>query len=116
MRTLRYILIMIVIALFTVPASAATWYVHPGGFGDATTIQDRVNLAGNGDVVLVAAGTYAGAGNVNVLVDSKSITVVSETGAYATIMDCQSGGRGFLFTNADGSIHRGASAVFSRCA
>lgn len=107
MRTLRYILIMIVIALLAVPVSAATWYVHPGGFGDATTLQDGVNLAADGDVVLVAAGTYTGAGNVNVLVDSKSITVVSESGANATIIDCQSGGRGFLFTNADGSILEG---------
>lgn len=104
MRTLRYILIMIVIALFAVPASGATWYVHPGGFGDATTIQAGVNLAASGDSVLVAAGTYTGAGNVNVLVDSKTVTIVSEAGAYTTVIDCQSGGRGFLFTNADGSI------------
>ncbi len=104
MRVRYSSLVAIVVFLSTTPVHALTWYVNPGGGGDATTIQGGVDLAANGDVVLVAPATYTGVGNVNVLVDSKSITVASQAGAYTTIIDCQSSGRGFLFTNADGSI------------
>jgi hypothetical protein len=56
--------------------------------------------------VVVAAGTYTGAGNVNVSVINKSITVTAAA-LYYTIIDCQGSGRGFIFSNADGSILEG---------
>ncbi|HXV14392.1 MAG TPA: hypothetical protein VEC56_09325 [Candidatus Krumholzibacteria bacterium] len=107
MRVRYRSLVAILVSLAATPVQAATWYVHPGGGGDTTTIQGGVDLAANGDSVLVAPGTYTGAGNVNVLVDSKSITIVSESTAYNTILDCQGSGQGFIFVNADGSVLHG---------
>jgi parallel beta-helix repeat protein len=107
MRILRYVLIAIVLALFVPPAAAATWYVHPGGAGDAVTIQGGIDLASSGDIVQVAPGTYTGPGNYNITIADKFLTITSETGAYFTVVDCQSLGRGFSFANADGSILEG---------
>jgi hypothetical protein len=42
----------------TAPAAARTWYVKADGTGDAPTIQAAIDSATNGDVVLVAPGTY----------------------------------------------------------
>jgi hypothetical protein len=80
-------------------ANAATWHVMPGGGGDAITIQAGINLASNGDVVLVAPGTYTGAGNFNINFNGKNITVTSELGAQVTIIDCQGAGGGFTLAN-----------------
>jgi hypothetical protein len=51
--------------------------------GDVATIQGAINLALNGDTVLVSDGTYAE--NVNFL--GKAITVTSVNGAAATTID-----------------------------
>jgi predicted outer membrane repeat protein len=82
---------------------AATWHVVPGGGGDATTIQGGIALASDGDVGLVAPGIYTGAGNVNVSLGGKTISVVSEAGAYGTIIDCQNSAQGFLIENGEGA-------------
>ena len=59
----------------------------------ATTIQDAVNAAGSGDIVLVAGGTYAtgsaptpGASIASRLVITKNITVKSVAGAKVTVI------------------------------
>jgi len=103
MRSIRYVSITIIMALCAAPASAVTWYVHPGGAGDALTIQGGVNLAASGDIVLVASGTYTGAGNVNVNFGGKAIAVTSESGAYFTVIDCQNTAQGFIFENGETS-------------
>src|SRR5690242_16654180 len=84
-------------------ASAATWHVDPAGGADATTIQAGINLASNGDVVIVAQGTYTGVGNRNIDFFGRNITVMSESGPQYTIVDCQGLGQGFKFVTGETS-------------
>lgn len=55
------------------PAGAADLLVDPLGSGDATTIQQGVDLAADGDTIVVLGGTYHG----DVVVDGKSVAIVS---------------------------------------
>jgi hypothetical protein len=67
------------------------------------TIQAAVDAALEGDVVLVADGTYTGPGNRDVDFGGKNITVRSANGPAACIIDCQTGGRGFVFQSGESS-------------
>ncbi len=53
------------------------------------TIQDGINAAEAGDVVLVADGVYTGPGFRDISFGTKMIHVVSENGPENTIIDCQ---------------------------
>lgn len=64
---------------------------------DQPTLQAGINAAAQGDLVLVAPGIYTGSGNRDVRFNGKIITVRSEGGAEATIVDCQNLGNGFIF-------------------
>ena len=77
-------------------AHAATIYIKPDGTGDQPTIQAGVNLAFSGDTILLAAGTFVGAGNKDVSF-GKDLVVTSESGAAVTIIDCEGSGRGFNY-------------------
>jgi len=70
---------------------------------DKTTIQGGINVAVNGDTVLVADGTYTGAGNRDIDFGGRAIVVMSENGPEATIIDCQRAGRGFHFHSRENS-------------
>ncbi len=68
-------------------------------------IQTAIDCASNGDTVLVAAGTYTGAGNRDIELFSKSIVVMSESGPEMTIIDCETkNNRGFY-------IHHGEDTM-----
>ena len=79
------------------PSFAAVINVSP----QKLTIQEGIDLAETGDTVLVADGIYRGAGNVNIDFKGKKITVKSENGPEATVIDCEStpNTRGFIFQN-----------------
>jgi len=111
----RQILISSLILLFIQNfVSASTFYVPSR---DYPTIQSAINTAVNGDVVVVAPGVYAGAGNINLSFGGKAITVKSTINPAnpnpaiiaATIIDCggQPAGSGvanraFWFHNSEG--------------
>lgn len=66
------------------------------------TIQAGIDATYDGDVVLVADGTYVGAGNKNLDFNTMAIIVKSEHGPASTIIDCESDGRGFIFQSGEG--------------
>lgn len=98
----KALLVSTLVLAFSTGAHAATWHVIPGGGGDATTIQAGIDLAVDGDVVMVAPGTYRGAGNVNLTFNGKNITLQSEAGPGQTIIDCELTSWGVRFWNGEG--------------
>lgn len=86
--------------LFLSPAiaQARTWFIEPGGSGDAPTIQAGVDSAAPGDTVLLAPGTFSGAGNAAIDFFGKIIVLTSVEGADVTVIDCD-GQNGFLVQN-----------------
>ncbi|MDE0088568.1 MAG: right-handed parallel beta-helix repeat-containing protein [Candidatus Poribacteria bacterium] len=78
-------------------AFAATIHVP----ADQPTIQSGIDIARNGDTVLVDDGVYTGEGNVNLDFKGKRIIVKSRNGAEKTIIDCEKKleTRGFIFQN-----------------
>ena len=69
---------------------------------DHPTIQAGIDAAVDGDTVLVADGTYSGVGNYIISFNGKAISVRSENGPSACIIDAQAQGRGFVFENDEG--------------
>ncbi len=101
--------------LVTVPeVCAGTWHITPDGTGDAPTIQAGIDSAAAADTVLLADGTYSGAGNRDITFDGKPIVLVSESGdPDLCIIDCEHEGRGFIFDSGetDESVLEGVTIV-----
>lgn len=79
-------------------ANAATIYVGPSE--TIKTIQAGVDAAANGDKVIVRSATYQGAGNHDIDLKGKSITLTKDTGSSSPVISLGSYGRGFI-------IHKG---------
>jgi len=106
MRTLTAALIVVLSAglLLTVapPSALATTYIVDPAGGDYETIQEAVDVVVDGDIVQVAAGTYAGPGNRDIVYWGANFVLESQSGADVTIIDNQgeSGHRLFLIAGA----------------
>ncbi len=76
LKNMAYLSITFLILLVSIAgtATAATLYVGPNGAG-YTKIQDSVNAANFGDIIIVKPGTYVENVDVN-----KMVTIVSESG------------------------------------
>lgn len=73
-----------------------------------STIQEAINAATNGDTVVVKPGIYHGAGNRDISLEGKTITVKSQEGPDKTIIDCGSNHSaephsGFIFNKGEWS-------------
>ncbi|MFH2050323.1 MAG: right-handed parallel beta-helix repeat-containing protein [bacterium] len=56
---------------------------------DYNTIQEALNIASQGDTILLAPGIYVGDGNRNLLPGGKGVVIKGSGGAENTIIDCQ---------------------------
>lgn len=70
---------------------------------DYPSIQEAINAASDGDVVLIADGVYSGVGNQDISYQGKAITVESVNGPEQCIINCLGTAtephRGFIFEN-----------------
>ena len=105
----RYFWTTILIVACAIPSGATTIHLKSDGTGDYPTIQEGINAATDGDTVLLAAGTYTGAGNKSLYFYGKAITLTSASGPEATIIDCEQNNPAFWFRNGEGP-----SSVVSR--
>jgi hypothetical protein len=97
-------LFMLALAGPLYPVAAAVYYVTKAGSDDNggtgwndafNTIQRGIDAASDGDSVVVADGTYTGAGNKNIELLGKAISVQSSNGPQNCVIDCEISGRGF---------------------
>lgn len=110
---------IVLLLLFSSLAQAATYYVATTGNDTNAgtqaqpflTLQKGLAAAVNGDAVLVANGTYTGAGNTNLSFSGKTITLRSLGGAANCILDCEAAARAFAFTSGEtaGTILEGVT-------
>lgn len=87
---------IVLLALFVAgSARAATWTVAPDGTGDFPTIQAAVDAAVSGDEILLEDGTFTGAGNRDIEIQGKRLTLRSISGdPQACVLDCENAAPG----------------------
>jgi hypothetical protein len=84
--------------LLPLAASAMAATIHVPS--DYPTIQAGIEAAADGDLVLIANGTYTGAGNRDISFQGKAIEVRGAGGDV--VVDAQFQGRGFIFSSGEG--------------
>lgn len=97
---LRLMVVAVMVVLIVAGSAWADELHVPIPYG---TIQEAIDNAVGGDVVIVADGIYTGAGNKNLDFGGRAITVRSENGPESTIIDCENNGRGFYFHSGEDS-------------
>lgn len=114
-----YLPLLLILLTLPVTVAARTWYIEPGGTGDAPTIQAGIDSAAAADTVLLASGTFSGTGNEILDYCGKPITICSETGdPEDCVIDCvEAGGHiEFMTGEGPGSILDGITFRHGRCA
>lgn len=103
------LLLPLLAALAVGAANARTIRVDCSGGGDYLTIEEGINAAADGDAVLIADGTYEGAGNCNLDFSvglppgqTRAITVRSERGFGNCTIDCGGSARAFYLHSGEG--------------
>lgn len=93
------------VSFWFVSASNTNDPMEDGGvFHPFDLIQEGLDACGDGDVVVVGAGLYRGAGNRDLDLQGKTVAIASLDGADHCVVDCEQVGRGL-------TISTGAVAV-----
>jgi predicted outer membrane repeat protein len=95
MKTTLLLMIFVILPTLTQGAVLTVPATH-------ITIQRAIIAALPGDTVLVSPGIFRGPGNRNLDLMGKDISLLGRDGAAATLIDCESEGRGFLFDSGEG--------------
>lgn len=83
------IVVFLVLAIGAANAGASTLLVLPDGSGPYPDIQTAIAAAADGDTVLLGDGVFMGAGNRNLRLEQRSLTLRSANGDAANcIVDC----------------------------
>ncbi len=90
---------VVLLALFSWPAFSDTYYV-PDTF---PSVQAALNGSVTGDIIIVRDGVYSGVDNRNLDFDGKALTLRSEHGPARCVIDCEGGGRAFIFNSGETS-------------
>jgi len=111
---------MILSALGALVSTAPAGEIHVPR--DQPNIQAAIDVAVNGQTVVIADGVWLGRGNANITFRGKAITVRSDNGPAACIIDAQRGGSAFIFNSGEqidsileGFTLRGASQSAIQC-
>jgi hypothetical protein len=97
---------------YVMTGAVSTYYVdgtagHDGNSGHSPTqafrtIQRGLDVAADGHTVIVLDGHYRGQGNRELNFNGKRLTLVSQNGAQATVIDGQNSYRAFVFNQGEG--------------
>lgn len=102
----RRILVVLLTLALSAPGFGKTVTVNPDGTADAPTIAEAIDMAEDGDVILLANGVYRGAGNHDLyLFANKNLTLKSINGPYACVIDCEKQGSFLRISGVDLAIH-----------
>ncbi len=100
---MKKLLLIVQMLIFSSVVNAAVIQVP----SEYPTIQAGINVALEGDTVLVADGSYTGDGNRDIDFKGKEITVMSENGALNCVINCEgteeNNHRGFYFHTSEGA-------------
>lgn len=69
---------LLAMLMFPLGANGATFTIRPDGTGDFPTIQAGIDAIHDGDVLVLADGTFLGAGNRDLDLRGKAITIRSD--------------------------------------
>ena len=92
-------LVLVLISLFisVVSSQASILTVDDDGTADCNNIQEAINAAVGGDIIIISDGIYSGPLNRELNFYGKAVTLQSENGAENCIIDCKEQSRAFNF-------------------
>ncbi|UCD52896.1 MAG: right-handed parallel beta-helix repeat-containing protein, partial [Phycisphaerales bacterium] len=93
---------LVVWLMVCVPLHAAVITIDDDGPADFSTIQAALDAGVSGDTLIVADGVYVGPGNRALDFGGKNLTLRSENGPAACVINCQRQDQAFYLHNGEG--------------